>query len=69
MPRVCKTKVVIETRMPDGGWVELPETKRENFKTIPEAELYVKSCLGANMVWRIAKVTGEYYIKQFLVKR
>ena len=69
MPRKHATKVIIETRMPDGGWITLPGTKKRKFATIPEAEEFVHDRIQSGDIWRIARVTGEYHIEHRLVKR
>ncbi len=69
MPRKYKSRILIEERMPDGGYIELPGTKKRNFQTVTEAEEYINDRIQIGDVWRVARVTAVYYINQELVKR
>lgn len=69
MPRKYKTSTMVEKQLPDGGWVQHPDTKRKTFKTIPEAEGWLSDRLQPGEILRIARVTGEYYIQHKIVKR
>jgi hypothetical protein len=55
--------------MPDGGWTEFGPSKKEDFKTIPEAERWVKKRIQIGEILRIAKVSGLYFVKTRFVKR
>jgi len=69
MPRKHKSKTLIETRLPDGGWVTLPGTEKMSFHGVPEAEEYVSKRIQSGEIWRIAKVSAEYHIQHELIKR
>ena len=69
MARKWKSKILIETRLSDGGWMQHPKTTKLNFKTMPEAQEWVSERIRPGEVMRVAKVSGEYFIKQELVKR
>lgn len=68
MARKWKSETVIEIRMPDGGWVKHPKTTKTEFKTMPEAQQWISERIQPGETMRIAKVSGEYFIKQELVK-
>jgi len=67
MPRKCKTTTVVEVRMSDGGWIKHP--KSLEFKSIPEAADWISERIRPGETMRVAKVSGEYFIKQELIKR
>ena len=69
MARKWKSRVLVETRLSDGGWIQHPRTKNLIFKNMPEAQEWVAERIRPGEVMRVAKVSGEYYIKQELVKR
>ena len=67
MPRKCKTTTVVEIRMSDGGWVKHP--KSLDFKNIPDAAEWISERIRPGETMRVAKISGEYFIKQELIKR
>tara|TARA_B100000085_G_C18233227_1_gene386810 strand:- start:57 stop:329 length:273 start_codon:yes stop_codon:yes gene_type:complete len=69
MARKWKSKIAVEIRLPDGGWIQHPRTDRLIFKNMPEAQEWISERIRPGEVWRVAKVSGEFFIKQELVKR
>ena len=69
MPRKFKARTVVEMRMPDGGWVQHPSTRKITFFTMPEAEKFIDERIRPGEVMRVARVSSEYFIKQELVRR
>ena len=69
MPRLHKSRTLVEIRLSDGGWIQHPRTKNLIFKNMPEAQEWISERIRPGEVWRVAKVSGEFFIKQELVKR
>lgn len=69
MARKWKSKVVVETRMSDGGWIEHPKTTSIEFANMPKAVEWISERIRPGETMRVAKVSGEYFIRQELVKR
>tara|TARA_Y100000004_G_C8581269_1_gene272484 strand:+ start:171 stop:443 length:273 start_codon:yes stop_codon:yes gene_type:complete len=69
MARKWKSKIVVEIRLPDGGWLAHPRTEKLIFKNMPEAQEWISERIRPGEVMRVAKVSGEFFIKQELVKR
>ena len=69
MARKWKSKILVEVRLSDGGWMQHPKTSKIDFKTMPLAQEWVAERIRPGEVMRVAKVSGEYFIKQQLVKR
>lgn len=69
MARKWKSETVVEIRMSDGGWIKHPRTEKVEFKTMPQAVEWIAERIRPGETMRVAKVSGEYFIKQELVKR
>ncbi|QDP63517.1 MAG: hypothetical protein GOVbin4551_9 [Prokaryotic dsDNA virus sp.] len=69
MARLHKSRTLVEIRLSDGGWIQHPRTKNLTFKNMPEAQEWISERIRPGEVWRVAKVSGEFFIKQELVKR
>ena len=69
MARKWKSRILVEIRLPDGGWNQHPRTANLIFKNMPQAQEWVSERIRPGEVMRVAKVSGEYFIKQELVKR
>ena len=69
MPRKFKASNLVEVRMPDGGWIQHPATRKIKFITMPEAEKFIDERIRPGEVMRVARISSEYFIKQELVRR
>jgi hypothetical protein len=64
MARAAKSRVVVETETEPGLWKE----KKNGFKTIPQAEEWIKEHINFEEALRIAKVSGVF-VKQAIIAK
>jgi hypothetical protein len=65
MARISKSDILVESKYIDGGWALL----EDGFKSIPEAEAWIKLNIKDSDTLRVAKVSGVFTMKKTIIKR
>ena len=66
MPRAVKSRVIVEEMVPPGiSWSMV----RGGFKSIPEAEAWVRDNIADEKVYRVIRISGVFNAKRTVIKR